>query len=80
MHMHPEQWHDLMRDRMAEERARAEQRRLARSVVHRPSLRARTARMFFRMAFAVEAEETWRILRESPAGGSRAPQRGRRVV
>jgi hypothetical protein len=53
----------LANERIAEQRAEAEERRLARLVAG-PTLRARAARKLFEVAIALEREETWRAVWE----------------
>ena len=58
---------ELARERNAEARAEAEERRLARLAPRRaawPVLRARVARRVFAFALAVEREETWKAVWE----------------
>jgi hypothetical protein len=58
---------ELARERNADILAEAEERRLARLAPRRaawPALRARVARMVFRVALALEREETWRAVWE----------------
>ena len=61
----------LARDRMARELAAAEERKLARLVVARSTLRARAARWLFNLAVALQRDETWRAVWE----GLEAPRR-----
>lgn len=61
--VHPQQLYELAKQRMDQELAEAERRRLARLAARgRPTLRARTARKLFEAAVALESEETWRIV------------------
>ncbi len=62
--MYPSIWESgLANERIAEQRAEAEERRLARLVAG-PTLRARAARKLFEVAIALEREETWRAVWE----------------
>jgi hypothetical protein len=55
--------HDVIKDRINDELAAAEQRRLvARAKRAGPSLRARTARKLFEAAVALDRGETWRVV------------------
>lgn len=62
--MYPLGWErELGKDRMAEARAEAQERRLARMAVGpRLSLRARVARKLFEAAITLEREEAWRVV------------------
>ena len=63
--MHPHQLYEIAMHRMNEEHAEAERRRLVRLATRgRPTLRARAARRFFKVAVALDREETWRIVWE----------------
>ena len=63
--MHPQQLYEIAKHRMNEAHAEAERRRLVRLAIRgRPSLRARAARRFFKVAVALDREETWRIVWE----------------
>jgi hypothetical protein len=53
--------HEYTRQHMAERRRAAEQHRMWRRA-RGPSWRARAARRFFDMAFAVEPNEAWRAV------------------
>ena len=58
---------ELARERNARILEEAGERRLARVAAgkaERPSLRARTARLLFGFAVALEREETWRVVWE----------------
>ena len=62
--MYPLGWElEFARDRAADARAAAEERRLVRMAVGpRPTLRARVARRLFQAAIALEREEAWRVV------------------
>ena len=60
--MYADGWYEVVRDRMAHERASAAERRLARAAVRSSGLRARAARGLFALAVAVENEEAWRAV------------------
>ena len=63
--MHPQQLYEIAKYRMNEAHAEAERRRLVRLATRgRPTLRDRAARRFFKVAVALDREETWRIVRE----------------
>ena len=65
MLIHPEQLYEIAKQRMDQELAEAERRRLSRlATLGRPTLRARAARKLFEAAVALESEETWRIVWE----------------
>ena len=51
----------MANERIAEQQAEAEERRLERLVAG-PTLRARAARKLFEFAVALEREETWRAV------------------
>lgn len=63
--VYPSIWEkEMANERIAEQMAEAEERRLARLVAG-PTLRARTAaRKLFELAVALEREEAWRVVRE----------------
>lgn len=69
MNVHPDLLYEMIRAERVREQALAEHGHAAPLAVHRPSTRARVARMLFRVAYAVEAEEVWRALWESLAAG-----------
>ncbi|TCJ13055.1 hypothetical protein E0L93_15230 [Rubrobacter taiwanensis] len=64
--------HEFARQYMAERQRFAEQCRMARRAKRRPSWRARAARRFFDMAFAVEPDEAWRAVWERMMRGEGA--------
>ncbi len=72
MNVHPDLLYEMIRSERAREQALAEHRRAALLAVRHLSLRARVARMLFRVAFAVEAEEVWQALWESLSVGGNA--------
>jgi hypothetical protein len=60
--VYPSIWESgLASERIAEQRAEAEERRLARPFTG-PTLRARAARKLFEFAVALEREEAWRAV------------------
>ena len=62
--VYPSIWEkEMANERIAEQMAEAEERRLARLVAG-PTLRARTARKLFELAVALEREEAWRVVWE----------------
>ena len=72
--MYPSIWESgLTNERIAEQRAEAEERRLA-WLVAGPTLRARAARKLFEFAFALERRDLARGVGE--AGGAEASLRG----
>lgn len=64
--VYPSGWErELARERIADARAAAENRRLAKLAAGpRPTLRARAARTLFGAAVALEKEEAWRAVWE----------------
>ena len=60
--MHAHYRYEIVKERMAHERAQAAERRLARVAARGPGLRARVARGLFHLAMAVENEEAWRAV------------------
>jgi len=64
--MYPLGWEEeFSRERIADARAAAEERRLVRPAsLSRPTMRARISRKLFQAAVAVEREEAWRTVWE----------------
>ena len=60
--MYTDGWYEVVKDRLAHERASAAERRLARAATGGPKLRARMARGLFALAVAVWNEEAWRAV------------------
>lgn len=60
--MHAHYRYEIVKERMAQERAQAAERRLARVAAKGPGLRARAARWLFALAMAVENDEAWRAV------------------